>query len=167
MANRSRGQDRPDRGTPAVPVPLPSPQQSPAGEGGPRQAEPAFPRSRNWKSAAGPTRSAGSPPSGRACPTSRRTPCSTASAAPLSYQNQLLADIKALLEPARAGGRCGRRGKIAAKPLFFLLCFPGTGYIMGAVLCKSTETISKERCFPCPEPITAAGPAAGAGSACC
>lgn len=101
MANRSYGQDRPDRAAPgwqAVPVPLSPAQQGTPAEGSPRQAEPGVPtftepEVRRWPH-----------PVNGIAPTQQIFSDQSADAllhcvrCALSYQNQLLADIKALLE---------------------------------------------------------------------
>lgn len=98
MANRSRGQDRPDRGTPAVPVPLPSPQQSPAGEGGPQQAEPGVPAFTEPEVRRWPHPVSGIAPVRQGLSDQQTDALLHCVRCALSYQNQLLADIKALLE---------------------------------------------------------------------
>lgn len=101
MANRSYGQDRPDRGTPAWqagPAPLaPARQEAPAGPPvqQPVPGTPSFtePEVRRW-----PHPVDGAPPIRQALYGQPTDALLHYIQCALSYQNQLLADIKSLLE---------------------------------------------------------------------
>lgn len=101
MANRSYGQDRPDRSAPAwqaVPVPLSPAQQGTPAESCPRQTEPGVPAFTEPEVRRWPHPVNGIAPSQQVFSDQQADALLHCVRCALSYQNQLLADIKVLLE---------------------------------------------------------------------
>nr|WP_326185523.1 hypothetical protein [uncultured Oscillibacter sp.] len=107
MANRSYGQDRPDRTGPAwqaVPAPLASAGQEPPDEAPSRQAAPGTPAYTEPEVRRWPHPVDGTPPIRQALYGQPTDALLHYIQCALSYQNQLLADIKVLLQRLAADG---------------------------------------------------------------